>query len=160
MSSIDIILIVVCGAAVITGFIKGAVRQIGSLAGVVIGFVAARIFGPDLGTALFCSATDETAMSPVVQQIIGCIAVFTVVWLIIFIVVRLIRGIVNTIGLGFIDRLAGAAIMLLKALLLLSVIMNIWYAVDPDNRIFTASVILNETTLAWIMNLFPWLMNL
>ncbi len=160
MSAVDIIIILVICVAAITGFTKGAIRQIGSTAGVVAGFIAARLFGAQVGLILRTTNPEGAELPPVVQEIMGCIIVFLAVWIAVFIIVRLVRGIIKVIGLSFLDRLGGALLMVLKWLLGISVVMNIWYFFAPESSVFSSSAIFGGSILRFIMNLFPWLMGL
>ena len=162
MSAIDIVILVIFAVGVITGMMKGAIRQIGSAAGVVVGFIAARLFGEQAGTMLFGAATAaaESSISPMMVKVMGCIVVYIAVWLAVFLVVRLIRGIVTAVGLGFIDRLGGAVVMVVKLFLAVSIVLNVWYVLKPDDALFTSSAIADGKAFKGIMDLFPWLMGL
>lgn len=160
MSTIDIILIVVCAAAAIAGFAKGAVRQIGSAAGVVAAFVAARLFGAQVGYALHTPQPGESAFTPVMIEIMGCVIVFVIVWTVVFIIVRLVRGIISAVGLSPVDRLGGAAVMIIKWLIAISLILNVWYFFEPGSPLFKSSRLWGGTLLQRVMDLFPWLMGI
>ena len=49
-STIDIIILVVLGAALIYGLIRGFIKQIASLGGIILGIVACRLFADNVGT--------------------------------------------------------------------------------------------------------------
>ena len=62
MSFIDIVILIVFAASVITGLRKGLIRQLGSLLGVVLGILAARLFGSSVAY-LYASCLSESAAS-------------------------------------------------------------------------------------------------
>lgn len=161
MSAIDIIILAVFAVSAVIGFSKGAVRQIGSAAGAIVGFLAARVAGNPVGIALFGEAKPEdSSFTPVMVEIMGCIVVFLAVWLVAFLLSKLLKGLVSAVGLGIFDRLGGAAIMVVKWFLAVSIVLNVWYFFDPSNSMFTGSTLLDGRVMREVMELFPWLMGL
>ena len=63
MNGIDIFIYVIFAAAAILGYARGVVRQAGSIAAVVVGILAARMFGPWATEHLFAGATEPEGSS-------------------------------------------------------------------------------------------------
>lgn len=161
MSAIDIIILIVFGVGVVTGFFKGAMRQIGSAAGVVLGFIGARLFGTATGIAIFGMPTEaDPSMSPMMVKVMGCIVVYLAIWVAVYLVVRLVKGIISAVGLGFLDRLGGSAIMLMKLFLAVSIVLNVWRFVQPQSSVFEQSHLMDGRIFIYIMDFFPWLMGI
>lgn len=161
MSAIDIIILVVFLASALYGFMTGAVRQIGSLAGLVGGYIAARMFGSAVG-AMFLSdqAATESSMSEPMAAVLGSIIVFIVVFIGFFILARLLRGFISLTGLGAFDRICGAVLSVLKWFLAMSIVLNMWQLFWPDSALFTSSHLCSGKVMDAVLGLFPWVMGL
>ncbi|MCM1110732.1 MAG: CvpA family protein [Clostridium sp.] len=162
MSAIDIVILIVFAAAAVFGFISGAVRQIGSFAGLVGGYIASRAFGDRVGLWLIDGRGPDEAsgLSPQMAGILGAIIVFVAVFVGCFIVARLLRGFVSLTGLGMLDRAGGAAISVLKWFFAMSIVLNLWRIISPGSAIFTNSSIADGKVLEIIIAMFPWVMGI
>lgn len=164
MSTIDIVFIVIFAAAAIVGFSKGAVRQIGSIAGAVAGFIAARLWGDAAGVALFINrsaeaAADRTPVSEPMAHVMGCAVVFLVAFIAVFVVARLLRQMISLIGLGMLDRLAGALLSAVKWFVAVSAVLNLYVMLFPSSGLLSGSTLAGGAVGRWVMGLFPWLMG-
>lgn len=163
MATIDILILIIFGVAAFFGFTKGFVRQLGSIAGVVAGFIGARLFGSSIGLHFFAKGEDlETAssMSIHMAEVMGSIIVFLVLFVGVFIVARLVKGVVSMAGLGIFDRLGGAVFSVVKWFLAFSMLLNLWLFIAPSSELAARSQLLGGSAMEWILKLFPWLMGL
>lgn len=160
MSAIDIIILIVFVVALVLGVMKGAVRQIGSFAGLVGGYIGARLFGDTLGAWLISSNPDAESLSPQMADVLGAIIVFVVIFIGFFIVARMLRGMISFVGLSSLDRFAGAVISILKWFLALSIVLNLIRLIAPACSIFTSSAIGDGAVMRCILEFFPWVMGI
>jgi membrane protein required for colicin V production len=115
MNWVDWIILAVLAASVIAGLFKGLIRTVFSLAGVIVGFVAAsRESG---GVAAVC----ENWMRPEAAQVCGFVAVFLGVVIVFALAAWLLRKILEGLSLKWLDRLLGAGIGFVRAALILGV---------------------------------------
>lgn len=160
MSGIDIFIIIIFVAAAFFGFFKGAIHQIGSAAGILGGFIAARAFGDTVGQWLAGDTATTASYTPAMASVLGSIVVFVAVFVGCFIIARLLGSVISLAGLGIIDRIAGAAISVLKWFLAMSMLLNLWYLISPSSGIFTSSTIADGRVFQCVMQLFPALMGI
>ncbi len=137
MSSIDVLIVAVFAASLLFGLYKGLIAQLGFVGGIVAGIAACRLLGQP-AAALLAHLTGADPGSPVdayidstVANIVLFIIVFTaVVWL-----SRLLRTIASALCLSIADRVGGMLFSLFSWLLVLSLLMNIWQAINPDESL-------------------------
>ncbi len=166
MSTIDLFFLIVFLAAAFFGATKGAVRQIGSLAGVVGGWMGARAWGDRVGEALgaLTTAQAEAGVDPQMRlrmaHILGCVVTFIAIFILIFIVARMLRSFITWAGLSPLDRVAGAAISVIKWFIALSIALNLWLYISPGSDLVSTSTLASGRVMAITLNLFPWLMGI
>ncbi len=128
MTLFDIIALSLFGVSALIGFVRGAVREITTVAAFILAAFAA------LFALRFIGPMARAALHP---AWLGNIAALLVVFLVVYIALRvisggLIRGLHNTRGLGTLDRLVGAAFGLIRGLIALGLInMAIHLAPPP-----------------------------
>ena len=116
MSGFDVILAVVLAAFVLSGFTKGLVSKILSLAALVVGIVICARYGKDIASFL----AGLTGLNEVVSGIVGVAAIF----IILFIVAKILSRAFRKISIFRIwDKLGGAALGFLEGALLLSLLL-------------------------------------
>lgn len=127
MPAVDIIIFVVFAIALVYGAIRGAIRQIGTFAAFIAGVVACRLFGAALVAGLF----------PDAGAIVTCctyVLLFIVVFGIVVLVARLLKGTLAKIGLGPVDRIAGALLSILICAVIVSACLNAYFVFVPDSK--------------------------
>lgn len=100
----------------IYGAYRGAIRQIGSVAAFLLGFLAAKLFAPGI-TRLF-----EW------PQMLSYVLVFITVYITIVFLARIMKLTVKMLLLGPLDRLFGALIGAAKWMLFASLLINLIWA--------------------------------
>lgn len=166
MSTIDIFFLIIFLAAAFFGATKGAVRQIGSMAGVVGGWIGARAWGDRVGEALgaLSSAPAEAGVDPEMRlrmsHILGCVVTFIAIFILLFLVARMLRSFVTWAGLSPLDRVAGSAISVIKWFIALSIAFNLWLYISPHSDLVNSSTLAGGKVMAVTLNLFPWLMGI
>ena len=118
MNLADLLIVVVLVISVVSAFAKGFFVEIFSLLGVVVGlFIAAANYGM---AAIWVQRVVENRE---VAKLIAFLLVALLVMLLAGLVGRLLRGIVHKVGLGFLDRLLGAAFGLVKGCIVVTLVL-------------------------------------
>ena len=122
-------MIVTMGVALVWGAISGFFKQLGSLAGLVLGVVACRLFGPAVASAL---ASGEGAPS-LATVVIAYALTFIVVFFASKLVAYACRSVLQTLHVGLADRLAGAVFRAVLWLFAISLALNVWAVLAPGS---------------------------
>lgn len=159
MSTLDILILIAAAIGLITGMIKGLVRQIGSLAAIVIGILACRAFGAN-ATSIMASilpqGLSEGSMGQYIPSVLGNIALFLIVYIAVILIARALSTLTHAIFLGPVDRTAGALFGLTKWLLLASILINVWLTIVPQAEI---SGMAGGRLAQFTADIFPWMMG-
>jgi membrane protein required for colicin V production len=126
MNVLDIIFLVLMGASVIYSLIRGLTREIFSFLAVVLGF-----FGAGYGHPWAAEWLQGWVHQETLAQILGFAILFLLVALAVSLLGRLLSGIIHKGGLGWADRMGGAAFGFLKAVLLIAIILLVLTAFLP-----------------------------
>ena len=158
MAIIDIAIIVVFALGLILGLYKGLMEQIGSVAGILLGVIACRIWG-DEATRFVASimpdisASDEAAAY--VNSVIGNVFLFLAAYLIAMLIAKLLHTVISNLSLGWINRLLGGVFGIVKWFVILSVVLNLWEALLPDHSIVSTSQLMGGMIAKTALNLAP-----
>lgn len=109
--------------ALITGWLKGLLAQIGQIAGLITGVLAARALAPKVIVMLADDAGDKAVNLGVTA--VSYALVFLAAYLAVVLLARMLRLMVKVASLGPLDRLCGAVFKAFKWLLLLSLAYNV-----------------------------------
>ena len=118
MNTLDIILLLCFIPGVVSGFSKGFILQVASIAAIVAGAWASYRFA---GMAASGIAPYLGDASPSIIQICAFAITFLAVAVLVALAARALRGIVRFVMLGWLDKLLGVAFGILKIALLLSI---------------------------------------
>lgn len=128
--AIDIIILAIVVVGGVIGFNKGIVSQVGQIAAIIAGIIAARLFGGNI--ADWISGADSTpgSLDTVCGYGVAFLGAYCLTWL----VARMVRKVFHTVHLGIVDRLAGAAFKIAQWALLLSLAINFVLLVSGDDE--------------------------
>lgn len=130
MSTFEIFLIIFSLIAIVWGAWVGLIRQLGSIAGIVLGILACRLFGDD--AARWLASMAESGSSRTLLTVLAYIVVFLLAYFSAWAVARLVRAAAKKMQLGVLDRLCGAVFKLFLFIFCLSLALNLWAAIAPD----------------------------
>ena len=130
MTTIDIVLLFIALCAVVTGAIKGFVHQMGTIAGLIGGILACRIFGEDVATWAVARGTENAGL---LRALVYC-GLFLVVFLSLSLVARLLGAILSAIKLRALDRVGGAVFRLALWMLIVSLLLNVYLGICPNDK--------------------------
>jgi membrane protein required for colicin V production len=137
MNTLDIIFLVIIAASVIYSLVKGLTREIFPFLAVILGF-----FGASYGYSRVAEWLKGWVEKETAAQILGFAVLFLVVAVAVILVGRLLSRLIHKGGLGWADRMGGAAFGLLKAVLLIAIILLVLTAfLPPKSQILRESKI-------------------
>jgi membrane protein required for colicin V production len=126
MNWIDAAIIIILILSMIMGFINGLVKEVASLAALILGIWGAIKFSTFTAAKLY----DYFDMTGRYVGIIAFIITFLIIVVIIHFVGILAEKVITAASLGFINRILGIAFGVLKSVLILSVFFVILNAID------------------------------
>lgn len=134
----DTVILLAMVASAVWGFHQGVVRQLGSLAALLIALFACYLFG-EVGVEIVEKLLGVDAESPLTRQIaceiLGRGALFLIVWGAVNIFTRTIHQLVKIIHFGLINSLLGALFMVVKAGIVIGVAIMLWASVKPSSEV-------------------------
>lgn len=151
MSYIDIVLALLLLFSAISGFNKGLVVELASLAALILGIWGAIKFSHVTSGFLieyFNLKTDNL-------QIISFIVTFVVIVILVHIIGNVINKMVETVMLGFFNKLAGLVFGFLRAALFLSIMLLVFDKIDEDVHILPKDAKAGSRMYGPIRNLAP-----
>jgi len=126
MNWIDLVIVIILILSMVSGFINGLVREIASLAALILGIWGAIKFSGFTAAKLY----DYFDMTGKYVGIIAFLITFGIIVVIIHFVGIIADKFVDAASLGFINRLLGIAFGFLKSVLIMSVFFVILNAID------------------------------
>ena len=130
MSTFEIFLAVFSLIAIIWGAITGIISQLGSIAGIIVGVLACRAFGPQVSAWLESLA--ESGSSRTLLMVLAYIVVFVAAYTAAWGIFRLLKIAAKKMQIGVLDRLCGAVFKLFLFIFCLSLALNLWNALAPE----------------------------
>lgn len=151
MNWIDLIIVVLLILSVFTGFINGFVKEVASLAGLILGIWGAIRFSSFTAAKLY----DWFDMSGQYVGIIAFMVTFGLIVVAIHFIGIFADKLVDTVSLGFLNRLLGIVFGLFKTVLILSVIFALLNAIDARRPFLPKNTIDNSTFFNPISDIAP-----
>ncbi|MEI8384759.1 MAG: CvpA family protein [Nitrosomonadaceae bacterium] len=152
MTIFDYAVLGVLLASVLLSVFRGAVRELLSLAGWVVAFMAARSLSVDLAPMIPPSIEDES-----LRMSVAFVAIFLTVLVAMGLIAMLLSALIKTVGLGFIDRMLGSVFGLARGLLIvLLVVLLAGMTTLPQEPLWQKAV-LSKTLERAVELTLPWL---
>jgi membrane protein required for colicin V production len=126
MNWIDATILIILIISVVNGFINGLVKEVASLAALILGIWGAIKFSFFTAGKLY----DYFDMTGKYVGVIAFIITFCLIVVAIHFVGIVAEKIVNAVALGFVNRLLGIVFGVLKSVLIMSVIFAVLNAID------------------------------
>ncbi len=131
MEVIDIIILVLVGVGIIQGLMKGFLKQLAAIVGLVAGLLIARaLFG-----VVAEHLVDALGTSVTIAQILSFILIWVVVPLICILVASVLTKALDAIHLGWLNRLLGGLFGAVKVMLLIGLAIHVLEYIDPKSEI-------------------------
>lgn len=157
MTLVDALLILIVVGAVVLGYRKGFIGQLSSIVSWIIAIVLCYKCG-DLVQGIFLSIVPSAAewpLSSITVKTVSLAFAFLIVMLVIRLLMRLFKGALKAVNLGFIDRLGGSLLFMFKYAFILSIVLNLLYAINPDMDTFGTKHMLNNKPYELTLDLMP-----
>jgi len=126
MNWIDLIIVVLLILSIIGGFTNGLVKEVASLAGLILGIWGAIKFSSFTAAKLY----EWFDMTGQFVGIIAFIVTFGIIVVIIHFIGIIADKLIDAIALGFLNRILGMVFGFIKSVLILSVIFCVLNAID------------------------------
>lgn len=143
MNWLDLILVLIVGASVVSGFRKGFLKIGIGFAAVVIGFICASW---TYGTV--AASIDPYVRSSSVAKLLGFLAVLAAIMVLGAIVSALLGRLFRLVGLSWLDRLGGAVFGFVRGMLICVVLVMILLAFSPT---MTNDSVANSWTAPYVV---------
>ena len=151
MNYIDIVLAILLVLAAINGFRKGLIAELASLAALILGIWGAIEFS-DVTSEFLVENFDLKSEH---LNIISFIVTFVVIVILVHIVGGVVNKMVETVMLGFLNKLAGMVFGIVRAALILSVLLVVFDKIDEDIQILSPEAKGESRMYEPIRNLAP-----
>lgn len=112
---------------------KGFIRQLASILGLIVGLLAAKALYTSLAVKLCPTVTD----SMTVAQILAFVIIWIAVPLIFTLVASVLTKALEAVSLGWLNRMLGAGLGALKYLLLVSLVICVIQFIDSDSQLIS-----------------------
>jgi len=160
MNILDIIILVCLVPAVVVGLWKGFISQAISLISIIVGVWASARFANIVGEWLVKYLT----VSESVIKVISFILILVVVIVVLYLVGRMLEGVIKLVTLGWLNKLLGVIFSLAKCVIILGVVVIAFNALNNAFDLVKPSVI-SDSILYPIINdiadsVFPYLKRL
>ena len=157
MTLVDTLLILIILGGIVLGYRKGFIGQLSSLVSWIVAIVLCYKCG-DLIQGIFLSVVPSAAhwpLSTVTVKTVSLAFAFLLVMVIIRLVMRLFKGALKAADLSFIDRLGGSLLFMFKYAFILSIVLNLLYAINPDMDTFGTKHMLKNKPYELTLDLMP-----
>jgi len=157
MTFVDGIIIVIVLGGLVIGFSKGLIRQAASLVSWGAGIAVCYCLREQV-TALFQALVPSSAHWPlagITVQTVALAVAFLLISLAVRLLMRIFKGLLNVTRMGCVDRWGGAALFVFKYLFVLSIVLNLLYAINPDMETFGTRHALNNKPFEFTLDLMP-----
>ena len=157
MTIVDAIIILIVLGGLVLGYRKGLIGQLSSLVSWVVAIVLCYKCGDlvkDLFLAFVPSAADWPLSSITVKTVSLAFA-FLIVMVVIRLIMRLFKGTLETFHLGFLNKAGGSLLFIFKYAFLLSIALNLLYAINPDMDTFGTKHMLDNKPYEFTLDLMP-----
>ncbi len=155
MEIIDIIILIFVILMLILGFRKGLIISLASLVALILGIYLAVHFSNFASDLLKANFDVSATYLPVLSFAIT----FLIVLIGILLLGKLIEKLVDMVGMGFLNHLAGAVLGVIKSVLILSVVFFVISVADPNEKLITPKAKHESLLYKHIAEIFPALMK-
>lgn len=161
MTAIDIILLLIFIVSAWFGFRKGIIKQLGSLAAIVLAIIACRMFGPQV-TDIYMAGHPEyenSAISHYTVSILANAVIYLVAYYAVILVAKLLRMISHAVLLGPLDSIGGAIFSVAKIFLLVSLLLNLYIVCFPSTSLLSKSRLAGGKAVEMTVSYAPWVLG-
>lgn len=153
MNTLDLIILIPIALGFVFGLFKGLIKELASLAAIVLGIFGAKMFAPSLSGFLInkFDFSEKTAL-PTAYLIL-----FISIAIVLLLLAKTLDKIFDSIALGGLNKFLGGLFAALKYALIVSVLLNVFDALDSRFPIIKAKTKAESIGYKPIMKLAPTL---
>lgn len=153
MNWLDIVIALMLLGGVISGFKNGIIGEVASLAALVLG-----IWGAVKFSWWTAGMLSDFGIHSEYMHLISFIVTFVAIVVIIHILAQFLSKLVESLALGFLNRLAGMVFGIAKAALIISVILVVIETLDENGKVIKEPVREESLFFEPMANLVPTLL--
>lgn len=131
MAVTDIVILIVIGAGIVMGLMRGLIKQACAVVGLIAGLLVARALYGMVGEQL----APHIGTSVSVAQIISFVVIWAVVPTILMVAGMALTKVLEVAHLGIVNRLLGAVLGALLHVLFLGMLFKVIEYMDPDEKL-------------------------
>ena len=157
MTLIDAILILIVFGGLVLGYRKGLVGQLSSLVSWAAAIVLCYYCG-DLASNVFLALVPSAAqwpLSSITVKTVSAAFMFLIVMVAVRLVLRVFKGTLQAVKLGFIDKAGGSLLFMFKYAFVVSIALNLLYAINPDMDTFGTMHMMDNKPYEFTLDLMP-----
>jgi membrane protein required for colicin V production len=125
MNWLDLIILIPLVGGLFSGYKNGLIGEVASLAALIFG-----IWGAVKFSGWTANLLDTWGVESQYMHIISFVITFIIIVVVIQIIAKMLRELVNALALGWIDRIAGIGLGMIKAILITSVLLFVIDYID------------------------------
>lgn len=157
MTLIDALILLILLGGLVLGYRKGCIGQLSSIVSWVVAIVLCYKFG-ELAETIFLHFVPNAAdwpLSSITVRTVSLAFAFIIIMLILRLVMRLSKKAMEAVKLGFVDKVCGSLVFVFKYAFVLSLVLNLLYAINPDMDTFGTMHMLNNKPYEFTLDLMP-----
>lgn len=131
MTAIDIVILIIIGAGIVIGMMRGLIKQACAVVGLIAGLLVARGLYTMVGEQL----APHIGTSVSVAQIISFVVIWAVVPTILMVAGMALTKVLEAASLGIVNRLLGAVLGALLNVLFLGMLFKVIEYIDPGQKL-------------------------
>ena len=161
MTLVDTLLILIVLGAIVLGYRKGFISQLSSVISWIVAIVVCYKLG-DVVQSLFLTIVPSAAqwpLSSITVKTVSLAFAFLIIMFVIRLLMRLFMGALRALKLGFVDKMGGSLLFAFKYAFLISVVLNLLYAINPDMDTFGTRHMLDNKPYELTLDLMPALLG-
>jgi len=151
MNWFDIIIAIILVYAFFRGYRSGFIKQLASLAGII----ACILLSSKVSFLILPYLREWGSIPQNLVEPAAFITSFLLIFAVFMILGHMLQTIINTIKLGLLNRLAGAALSIAKWFFIISVIINLLERIDKDRTLIPEDISEKSKTYRYIKPLAP-----
>jgi len=153
MNSLDLIILIPIAIGFVVGIFKGLIKELISLAAIVLGIYGAKFFSPWFARVL----VNTISISPKTAQPVAFLLLFIAIAVGMLILAHLLDKLFNAISLGGLNKFLGGVFGGIKYALIVSVLMNVFDVLHTKFGIGSEELIENSITYKTTLKVAPQL---
>lgn len=151
MGWLDILLGLSLALSTIEGIKRGFFHEMAGCVGLVVGFIIAVYLDKPIGLFL----TQHAGIPVPLAGVLGFLLPFVSLIILAHTLAAFLSGVVKVLSLNWLNRIAGGGFALLKGIVVLSILLNIYELFDKDRSVIGANRIEHSTLYIPILKAAP-----